>query len=763
MLLALALSALAGDPRVDPAVHPVSPRHLSFTVIDGPAPTTTGWALLRPDGTRVDAASAQRRTRAAALVPEDWPYPAVPEHTVLVEFATAWGVAPGDYTLLHDGVETRFAWDPAEDLATAIHLSPAGQRPDALEALALVSTWNVGGAPITLAADEQRVSIVDDATGRVVREGNLRLRTLWDTTRDDAYGSSFARANTYQLDLTALPEGAYHLRWEGVGRSWSFRVAADAWDAPFLTVLRALMHQRCGHEVPANLSRWARPACHVAPVEQTTADYRVVGEDAFEALPAAATGTFVDAAGGYHDAADYDRNIGHVAVAHTLVELWETNPAKFARDDLGIPESGNGLPDLLDEALWALRPWAGLQTADGGVPGAIGTTRYPPYDLMPQDDTGRWFVTVPDAQSTTTFAAAAAAVARALQAHGDADEAQDWRERAERAWSWAQAHPVSDDDARVSAAHAAAELARLTGETRWFDAYRTAGPFRDGLGWRYAAWDPAIWDDGLWAIARSRGEDGGLVAAASAALMARADALVTGADARSVPQARQAYARVAFGSATTPRESRLLHRAWELTGRDDYLRVATLTAAATLGMNATGTGWVTGIGPNAVRFPLHTPSLADGIADPVAGIPVYGPASDESSRGILGAALAVVSPAIGSWPLVERFADVSYVPGYNEFTVTESIAPTIYAFGVLAELAPAQDDTGTTDTGMSDTGDNVDSGTDTAGDDAPTQAASVEEGGCGCATNEGDATRNGPLVFAALMVIATVRRRRRQP
>ncbi len=176
-------------------------------------------------------------------------------------------------------------------------------------------------------------------------------------------------------------------------------------------------------------------------------------------------------------------------------------------------------------------------------------------------------------------------------------------------------------------------------------------------------------------------------------------------------------------------------------------------------MNATGTGWVTGIGPNAVRFPLHTPSLADGITDPVAGITVYGPASDESSRGILGAALAVVHPAIGSWPLVERFADVSYVPGYNEFTVTESIAPTIYAFGVLAELAPTLDDTGTADTA----GDSVgarDPGADTAGGDAPTQGASVDPGGCGCAAREKPAPWSALLAGVAL---ASMSRRRRQP
>jgi hypothetical protein len=70
-----------------------------------------------------------------------------------------------------------------------------------------------------------------------------------------------------------------HLVWDGVGRSAGFRVADDAWDVPFRTVLGGLLNQRCGQELPSTLTDWPRPACHLAPVESTTADYRLVGED----------------------------------------------------------------------------------------------------------------------------------------------------------------------------------------------------------------------------------------------------------------------------------------------------------------------------------------------------------------------------------------------------------------------------------------------------------------------------------------------------
>lgn len=714
LALSLARTAYAEEARADAAVAALSRFHVAVTQVDGQALGTTGWRITRPDGSTLDAGDVQLRTRAAALIPEGWPYGSVPERRAILSFDAPWADGVGTYTLT-DGTRTwTFPWDPDVDLAASLHVNPMGARPDAPELLALVSAWNVSGPPIAL--DDERWAVIDEADGREVRSGSWLLRAPSATTSDDAYGNTFTRTNVYAADLSGLPEGSYHVRWEGVGRSWSFRVAPDVWDLPFRTVLAGLLHQRCGIDLPPDLTRWSRPACHLDPVERTTADYRVVGEDAFSELPAAATGAFVEARGGYHDAADYDRNIGHLSVVHALVELHASDPARFAADDLGLPESGNGRADVLDEALWAMTPWATLQDEDGGVPGVIGTTAYPSYDTMPDADAGDWYVSASDPWSSYAFAAAAAALARALALSGDDVAAADWLERATLAWTYAEAHPTSAYDTARPAAEAAAQLCWTTGDASYGEAFRAAGPFADTIDWDYAAWDPADWDDALWAIANADAAASDLRAAARRVLLARADRLVAGADARSVPLAVQPYAAVAFGSASTPRESRLMFRAYQLTGGRDYLRVGTNTAAHTLGLNATGTGWVTGLGPNAVRAPLHTPSLADGIEDPVAGIVVYGPASYDSSSGVLGAALSAYAPDVTAWPLHERFADVSYVPVYNEFTVTESQAPAIYAFGFLAELAPSQDD--------------ADTGGDTAED-----AVTGEDAGCGCAAS----------------------------
>ena len=70
--------------------------------------------------------------------------------------------------------------------------------------------------------------------------------------------------------------------------------------------------------------------------------------------------------GGHHDAGDYNPR-AHIEVAQALMDAYEIAPRKFSDGQLNIPEKANSVPDILDEADWALRLWFGLQDSDGGV------------------------------------------------------------------------------------------------------------------------------------------------------------------------------------------------------------------------------------------------------------------------------------------------------------------------------------------------------------------------------------------------------------
>ncbi len=61
-----------------------------------------------------------------------------------------------------------------------------------------------------------------------------------------------------------------------------------------------------------------------------------------------------DLKGGWFDAGDYNKYTKWTAdYIETMLLTFEENPEVFS-DDYGIPESGNGVPDILDEAKWGI-------------------------------------------------------------------------------------------------------------------------------------------------------------------------------------------------------------------------------------------------------------------------------------------------------------------------------------------------------------------------------------------------------------------------
>lgn len=754
LAVSLAWAEDPAPPRVHDAVRSIAPGVLAVDLPDGTDfPTDPArWTLTSADDTAYGdgrrPVALDVRTRAAELRTDTWPYTAVPEHQVLLRFDTP--LSPGaTYTLAGGAVSYTVPFDPDQDWTPSLQLNQVGSRPDAPGRWAYAGYWLAGLDPIELGPSERAFRVIDAATGATVHEGELALRLAWTEGSEDAYGSNYSQANVYELDLGAIDTpGDYYVVWDGVGRSWTFTVADDVWDAPFATAFRGLYHQRCGTALEAEYTDWTHGECHVAPVERTTADYHIVGEDAFDALPAAATGETIDGHGGWHDAADYDRNAGHLRVVDALLDLYEIDPAERGWDAAGIPESGNGIPDLLDEAAWGLWGFARLQGDDGGIVGGVGTIAYPALGEMPEDDDQPYYAYAEDPLSSYRFAGAAAKMARLL-APFDATAADDWASRAERAWDWAENNPRSytTTEHRV---YAAAELFKTTGDPAYDRVFKDEGPFAGGnLGWSLEDWDGDGWYPALWAYATSSG-DAAYVEAAQRVITERADAWIAWGEGVGRRQVKHPYAPVVLGVATTPYEAGVLFRAYALTGESRYLEWATYSCDLSLGTGAAGWSWVTGLGDRPVMRPLQGPTLGDDLEDPVPGITVYGPSYQTSDGGSLGSVLAAYDPPVDEWPVVERYADVSYAPSINEFTVTESIAPTLFAFGNLA--AWRFDDAGNGGGGGGDGDGNGDGNGD---GERPPLGGDDEARACGC-----DAGAGAGGLWVALAALVGARRRR---
>jgi len=152
--------------------------------------------------------------------------------------------------------------------------------------------------------------------------------------------------------------------------------------------------QRCGVALDAaRAGVFSHPACHTAPA-------RVFGSD-----------TFLHVSGGWHDAGDYGRYVVPAckAVADLLL-AFRAAPEAFG-DDWDIPESGNGVADVLDEVRFELEWLLKMQRDDGGVYHKVTCAYFPDITANPQDETADLFVFPVSTAATGDFSAVMALAA----------------------------------------------------------------------------------------------------------------------------------------------------------------------------------------------------------------------------------------------------------------------------------------------------------------------------------------------------------------
>lgn len=243
------------------------------------------------------------------------------------------------------------------------------------------------------------------------------------------HGQSGDRA--FWLDFSALEEpGVYYILDPEAGvRSDLFRIASDVYRRVFRHALRTFYYQRAGFakETPYAEEGWTDAASHVGPGQDTEA--RLFGQEGNAS-------TERDLSGGWYDAGDYNRYTPWTAdYVVTLLRMYEETPSIFG-DDLGIPESGNGVPDVLDEARFGLAHLEKLQLDSGGCLSVLGVGSGSPPSAATDPS-----VYGPETTNATIRAGLAFAWGARIFATSDPTYATSLLERAERAWTFAEENP----------------------------------------------------------------------------------------------------------------------------------------------------------------------------------------------------------------------------------------------------------------------------------------------------------------------------------
>jgi endoglucanase len=558
--------------------------------------------------------------------------------------------------------QDRFAGTPAQ--AGQVRLNQLGFLPGA-QKLAVVES------------DRARpFEVVGEEGGAIVLHGTTTAPAVWEPAA--------RQAATADLGALTAP-GRYRIRVEGLPPSDPFAVDAQAYSALADASLKSFYLIRSGMPIEAaHAGPFARAAGH--PDEQ-------VEIHASAASPGRPAGSVVSAPGGWYDAGDYNKYVVNSGITTwTLLAAYEHFPEFFRGRELGIPESGNGVPDILDEAWWNLRWMLAMQDpGDGGVYHKLTNLRFDGV-AMPDQAVERRYMVGRSTAAALDFAAVMAIASRVYAGYEAQFPGQPARMRAaaESAWRWAQAHPDAvyrqPQDVHTGAygdaklddefAWAAAELYLLTGEDQYLQAFaRHAG-------------DAVVPD---WS---NVGALGWISLAAHrqrlpASMRADAQRQVGQLAARLAAQARQSPWRVAMQSrdfvwgsnAVALNQAMVLLQGYRLAGERAYLDAAQSQLDYVLGRNPLGVSFVTGHGLRTPRHIHHRPSQADGVAEPVPGLLSGGPnPGQQDLADCKGVAYPVKLPAL-AW--IDH--DCSYAS--NEIAINWN-APLVYVSSAIQALAP---------------------------------------------------------------------------
>jgi len=551
-------------------------------------------------------------------------------------------------------------------VSPSIQVSQEGYMPSSPK-FAYVGNWlgTAGAMPV----DQSAWQVLDAATGKAVLSGTLALRAAAD---------AWSGNDVYEADLSALnTSGSYRLFISGMGVSYPFSVDANMAENIYRKVMRVFYHVRNGATIVAPYATpgYERPSGGV-PANLDGVFHAALTDPAYPFNNGEVVNQYRPISKGWFDAGDYGQYITNAAIVYWAVGLaLDLAPGAFADGELNIPESVNGIPDIIDELGWGV-DWAlSMQDVDGGVYFRIASETWdsslPNLIALPR------FIYEKTTHATASFAAMAAIYARLIKPY-DAVRAAAVSAAAENAWTFLQTH------------------------AQWpAEGVRYVNPPLTHAG-EYA--DASALDNLLWAAAELFRTTGNPVYPDPNAAQARAS-IISGADWRVRqstlhPYRAAIHANIGFaGWGSFGQSSRAvlpLLQGYALSGNATYLATAQTVIYPQLGANPQSICYITGSGSFSPIDPLFKLSQYDAQQLPLPGIPVNGPhfhlPASIAAHGLVNAAyLPVEQPTVvgdftTAYPVLRRYTDSHLLPPMSEPTVAED-AEVAMAFALISRAA----------------------------------------------------------------------------
>ena len=309
------------------------------------------------------------------------------EHTIFLRLprklrqgrSYALSIAPGTNS---DTPSADFTFDAFSSVSEAIHVNLIGYNPvhTAVKSADLYMWLGDGGARDYSDYVGRKVILCDVDSGEKHEVGRV---SFWKPEGEDYGNWNLTRSDVWNCDFSSFTgTGRFRLAIDGIGCSPEFEIRRDIYYEPFKTSVRGFFYMRIGMDTSYDPPpRQPRYIPDVDPpgfkVYRTTfgphhPDWRTMHGDVWDrkeqwgAYNEPGNPTNPDAWGGHSDAADWDRHCGHISIIWDMLLPYFLSNGKIGEDDLDITESGNGIPDIIDEALYEVDFWLRLRDGDGG-------------------------------------------------------------------------------------------------------------------------------------------------------------------------------------------------------------------------------------------------------------------------------------------------------------------------------------------------------------------------------------------------------------
>ena len=276
-----------------------------------------------------------------------------------------------------DRSEASIRFDCWNTPSEALHVNIIGYSPaEPVHAADLYQWLGDGGQRDYKSWEGRKVWLYDVSKGRKQQAGTVKFWKAASEASQEAGGKNLVGTDVWNIDFRATKPGRYRLVVEDVGCSMDFDVKQDIYYEPYRYSVRGYYYMRLGEPIDTPhvtpIPRQPQFIPEVDPkgftiyktdLQPWHPDWRKLQGDVWDephfkpALESAfwqhrlrGNPVAIDVKGGHSDAFDWDRHLAHVSNIYDMLLPDILSAGRLSEDGLGIRESGNALPDLIDEA-----------------------------------------------------------------------------------------------------------------------------------------------------------------------------------------------------------------------------------------------------------------------------------------------------------------------------------------------------------------------------------------------------------------------------